>query len=287
MINILLLNWNSGQQTEAAVKNIVNSDYRNLRIILIDNGSVETDKYYLINSKKVAESKNIPVFIIYNRLNLGYTGGNNTGFNFLENKKLDGDVLILNPDVIINVDTIREMKNALCKSNVGGVMTRAISNNGNILYDFFQINGLIQKWLKGNDNSLIQTDYLAGSCMLLKRDALNNINLFDESFFLYWEEVDLSFRLKKSGYTIVSTTYTSIIRESNNEMRRSKSIFYLVRNSFLMYKKHNIIRKVDLFKYLIRIFATSIKSSVFRLNFSFIYNYLTGLSAGISKIFMP
>ncbi len=283
MINILLLNWNSGLQTEVAVKNIVNSNYRNLRIILIDNGSVEKDIIYLNNSKKLAESNNIPVFLIYNRLNQGYTGGNNVGFNFLQNENLDGDILILNPDVIINFDTIKEMKNALSNSNVGGVMVRTISKNGEILYDFLQIKGLHQKWFKGNDNDILQTDYLAGSCMLLKRDALNKIGLFDDSFFLYWEEVDLSFRLMKSGYSIVSTTFTAIIRDSNDESRKSNSVFYLVRNSFLMYKKHNFISKLDLFKYLIRNFAISIKNSVFKLNLSFIYNYFIGLYAGISK----
>ncbi len=88
------------------------------------------------------------------------------------------------------------------------------------------------------DKTIISTDYSQGSCMLIKRNVIEHAGMFDERFFLYWEEVDFSLRVRKIGMKLVSVTNTSIMRNKNSDSSQSAVFYYSARNARLIRAKH-------------------------------------------------
>lgn len=277
MINILILNWNSSSEVDASINQILKSDYTNYRILLIDNFSRQED----IDNLKIIYEKyknTCEIYLILNDKNYGYAGGNNKGYEYLVANNYDGNILILNPDIKITNNTLFELNAALC-GNAGGVMCKTLNFDTSIMYDCIKLRGLSQKWLT-TTKALVETDYLAGSCMLLNREVIDKTGLFDERFFLYWEEVDLSLRIKKYGYKILSTTNTHIYRENNSDERSIMSLYYLNRNIFLL-KENNHIGNYDLIKYISNELMLTIYRTIRFKRKEYLLHYFKGLFDGI------
>jgi GT2 family glycosyltransferase len=287
MINVLIVNWNSGEKCLQLVTSLVKSENVAFRIVLIDNDSIESNHIFLTKCQDLARFNHVEFHLINNTSNLGYAGGNNAGFDYLKYENLAGDILILNPDVTLQPNTLSVMSNVLNQGEIAGVMVRTITEGGKLMYDYFSLNGFVQEWLCAKDNQIVETDYLAGSCMLLNRKLIDRFGLFDDSFFLYWEEVDLSLRLKNSGFRLMSTNETFIIRSDNELDRKSNSILYLIRNSFKLLKNHSNLTGVNLVWYLIRMFVSSVFISIKTFNLSFLINYLKGFASGCYSYFSP
>jgi GT2 family glycosyltransferase len=172
------------------------------------------------------------------------------------------------------------MAKLLQNDSVGGVMARTMSSSQIILYDYLRLNGLSQKWLIA-ENEVIETDYLAGSCLLLKRAVVEEVGLFNEKFFMYWEEVDLSIRMKNAGYKLISTTLTSIFRKENESIRSLNMTYYLVRNSILMSKLHKRISIIDVIIYLFQMLKFCIANTFKNKKLGYLNNFISGITSGI------
>ena len=175
--------------------------------------------------------------------------------------------MILNPDVAICNNTLKEMADALI-DDIGAVMTRTLNSDNSLMYDYIKLNGFKQKWLTTTQN-IIETDYVAGSCMLLKREVIDNIGLFDEKFFMYWEEVDLSFRIKELNLKLISTTKTHIRRQENSPERNINAVYYYIRNLFYMQNKYKHVSNFEFNLYVIK---------------SFIFQVIYGVKNGELKV---
>ena len=274
MINILILNWNSSNDVNNLLHSLEKSIYKNFRIILIHNASEDE---LAIRSIYVEYKEKFKIDLIINEENYGYAGGNNRGYEFLIKNNYDGDILILNPDVIVRPNTINELISAKTEG-VGAVMIRTFDEGGNHIYDALSLSNFNQKLVKTND-AICDTDYSAGSCFLLDRNVIDEIGLFDEYYFMYWEEVDLSIRMKQAGYKLVSTTLSCVIRKSNPVYRSPNAIFYSVRNSFYIKRKYNKLFN-NHFLYLLNIFLYSIKSSFLVAGFHPIIAFVKGVISG-------
>lgn len=283
-VNILILNWNSSQDISECLENIMKSTFLDYRIILIDNNSELEDKNKIIDLYH-RYSNILNIHLVLNEANYGYAGGNNKGFEYIKKNQLDGDILILNPDVKIEENTIAEML-AMLHKNCGGVMVRTLKENSDILYDYIKLNGLLQKRMITHlDN--VKTDYLAGSCFLIGQEVIKKLdNLFDDFFFMYWEEVDLSLRIKKLGFNICTTTKTVIVRKDNTEIRNINALFYYIRNSFYLQKKHSdVLKKHDLIIFLVFTLLSQMKQCGLKNCFYRISKIYKGFLEGIKLYF--
>ncbi len=234
-INVFILNWNSSDSTKDCINSIVASDDKNFRIILINNFYSKVDLVEIQSIYKSYKSK-IEIYLVENDTNLGYAGGNNMGLKFLEDNNLQGDILILNPDILVMKNTISEMRKASI-NGVGIVTVRTLNSDGKILFDAINFKGFMQ-FDEISDQDAFSTNYSQGSCMLIKRSIIDQIGLFDERFFLYWEEIDFSLRVKKLGQKLISITVTQIIKKNNSESRQPISFYYSVRNAKLIKEKY-------------------------------------------------
>jgi GT2 family glycosyltransferase len=257
MINVFILNWKSAKETKDCLNSIILSDNNNFRIILINNYSTQSD---LIEIRGIYDDfkRKVEILLVENNSNLGYAGGNNEGFRILNIKNLSGDILIVNPDVRIFRNTISEMNKALT-GDVGIVTVRTLNTEGKILFDAKKLNGFFQEDIITNGQK-ISTDYSQGSCMLIKREVLYDAGYFDERFFLYWEEVDFSLRVKKLGRKLIAITTTQIAKRHNTSIRQPDVFYYSVRNARLIKEKHpDIFSDLSYYCYLLVIFLLSVK----------------------------
>lgn len=95
MIAIILVNFNGYDDTVECVKSIMKSSYRDYKIVLVDNGSGDADKI------KNDEFLNSNCSVILNQVNTGFSGGNNLGIKFAEEKYKSEYYLLLNNDTVM------------------------------------------------------------------------------------------------------------------------------------------------------------------------------------------
>jgi GT2 family glycosyltransferase len=286
MINVFILNWKSARQVERCLTGVCQSTSTDFRILLIDNFSSleEAERICAIRDKFKDKAE---IHFVGNDSNLGYSGGNNKGYEFLKQHGLGGDILILNPDVSLEPDTLGKMAAAL-REEVGIVSVRTKDRDGRILYDAIRMVGLHQRRIV-TDKDEIDTDYSQGSCILVKRGMVDRIGLFDERFFLYFEEVDLSLRVKKLNQRLLSITTTSIVREKNADSCQPLAYYYCARNGRLMRQKYpGTFTLANYFYFVFRLCASSLKYVChFRVFLSIWCNIMCGIRHSMLNNYGP
>ncbi|HHF2865964.1 TPA: glycosyltransferase family 2 protein [Vibrio alginolyticus] len=275
MTNILLLNWNS---VDLIIERLTELDniLAEIRVIIINND----DSALSIEELSMYCRKEIHV--VNNFANLGYAGGNNKGYIYLSENKLGGDIIIANPDVSLTQSAIDTLIFAKSMDNFGAAMTAAHDEFGIQLYDFIELNGFKQRWIVNkNKEEKCLTSYIAGSLFIVSRDVINKIGLFDERYFLYWEEVDLSLRIKHLGKNLYSFPKVSIQRDRNSIDRIVRSQYYLIRNSFILKKKfESDFSNIGHSMYLCHMFLVAFKLSLKVKSKSPFVNFFNGLKDG-------
>lgn len=172
-------------------------------IIVVDNHSGD-------DSCEMVKALFPKVKLIENRDNLGFSKGNNVGVAQAQGKYL----CILNPDTVVAEDTFeRLLEFAETKNQLGVVGCKLINGAGLFLPESKRNIPYVKASLKkmlGNPseyyathleaNAVGKVDILVGAFMFLKRQVYNEIGGFDEDYFMYGEDIDLSYRILKAGY---------------------------------------------------------------------------------------
>jgi GT2 family glycosyltransferase len=178
-VTVVILNYNNEQFLEDCLVSVQNQTYPNYEVIIVDNAS--TDNSLLLLKKTHHQ-------IIQNKTNVGYTQGMNIGI-----KRARGDFLaLLNADLRLNPDWLKELMNTITQdSSIGACSGKQYSFSG-VLQDMskYQIN-----------NSELSS--VSGCAFLCSKKALEKVGLFDERLFMYFDEIDLCWRMRLAGYKCV------------------------------------------------------------------------------------
>lgn len=234
-IVVMVLNWESSSDSRNCIAALAKSDHPNFCVLLADNGSSARD-FSVVEQIAEEFSTSLCLKVIRIPENLGYAGGNNFIFEVIRSESLVGDLLILNPDVEVSPSALSTMAVAM-EEGVGAVTARTLRPDGRVLFDLIKLRGYRAKYVT-TDEECAETDYSQGACVLLRREAIEAVGLFDSRFFLYWEEVDLAFRMRAAGYRLRAITSVTIIRKGNEAKRLPLAIYYSARNASLIRKNH-------------------------------------------------
>ena len=247
-IAIIIINWKKYDFTLKCIKSVLNSSFKNFKIILIDNESQKD------LSREFGKNKKI--HIIKNEKNEGFARANNLGIKYSLKNGFDY-ILLLNNDTVIKnnlVYSLIKQSNTLSQKIIQPLILNydgtKIWNAGGTINNFF---GTFQTNKKGESfknfkSNMDYTNWFTGCCVLIKTEVFNEIGYFDERFFAYYEDVDFSIRLKKMGYSIALMTdsylqhYESASSKSINKSEGNLSpyVHYLnIRNHILLLKKHS------------------------------------------------
>ncbi len=211
---VITLNYNQIDYTVDCVNSLLESDYPNYKIMLVDNGSTEENYQDLINRSSNDDK------LIIKRLeeNRGYVGGINYGI--IEANKLDCDYfLIMNNDTLIDKNAIKELVITSEKYKRKAIVSGKVYNYDEkdtlqyIGQDFDPENMLNQRsYIKdrrekdvGQYDREIEMGMLDDIFWMFSKNLLEDIGLYSDYFFLYGEQNDYGFRALKAGYKFIYT----------------------------------------------------------------------------------
>lgn len=204
---IVVLNWNGIDDTEKCIQSLLSQTYDNYKILIVDNGSKDDS---LVRIKKIATKNSHKVSYITNPKNLGFAGGVNTGIKLAINKDFDA-VALFNNDATADKDWLKNLVEHLTEKQaiVTGLLLHADGKTIDSTGDFYSSWGIGFPRNRGDvTNKAAGSGVVfsgSGGSSLYSISMLRDIGLFDETFFAYYEDTDISFRAQLAGYT---TFYT-------------------------------------------------------------------------------
>lgn len=200
-IAVIILNWNGIQDTLNCLESLNKQSYKNFTTIVVDNGSKDT-------SLQVLEDITDTITLLKNPYNKGFAGGVNTGINFAIDKKFEY-IALLNNDAVAREDWLQQLVTASTETGAS-IVTGLLLNTDGMLID--SMGEYYSKWgvsfpfgrgmhsSKANDSGFIPG--ATGGASLYKTSLFKDIGLFDETFFAYYEDADISFRAQLAGHKV-------------------------------------------------------------------------------------
>ncbi|MEO0184223.1 MAG: glycosyltransferase [candidate division WOR-3 bacterium] len=234
-ISIVIVNYNVKHFVEQCLMAIERARHNlALEIIVVDNASVD-------GSQAMIKRKFPHVLLLENHKNLGFAKANNQALKIARGKY----VLILNPDTLIQEDTLIILKEFLDKNqDVSAVGCKLINPDGSFQIAsrrsiptpwvaFTKIIGLSRIFPKSRIFARYNLTYispdiesevevLSGSLMMLRKQVLTKVGYFDEDYFLYGEDIDLCYKIKKAGGKIYYTPRTKAIHYKGESTKRGE-----------------------------------------------------------------
>lgn len=232
-LSVIIVNYNVKYFLEQCLLSVLRAcDGLSVEVIVVDNASSD-------GSVDMVKQKFPNVKLIANADNTGFSKANNQGI-----KTASGEyILLLNPDTVVAEDTFSEC--VLFMNNhpeAGALGVRMIDGKGNFLPEskrglptpavaFYKTFGLsflfpqsktFGKYHLGflPENETNEVDILSGAFMFIRKAALDKAGLLDETFFMYGEDVDLSYRIQQAGYKNYYFADTTIIHYKGESTRK-------------------------------------------------------------------
>lgn len=285
-VYIVLLSFNFVDYTIRALKSLTELTYSNYRLIVVDNNSA---------AGVVATIRNeFPyIRILRNTENLGFASGVNRGIRYALDNGADY-VLVLNNDVIVDPGLLTHLVAAM-KPDVGAsapiiysldepqrIWSAGFSQHP-ILYEMRGgARGLLDI---GQFNAAFEVDYLVGCAMLLNVSALKQVGLFDERYFFYYEDLDLSLRFRRENYRLLTVPQAKVfhgIGVSSGKLSRFKA-FHKARSSVIFFRTY--ARSIQIPAVMIFRILSAIKKllrCILLRRFNLLSSYIKGLYEGLT-----
>ncbi|MDA9555369.1 glycosyltransferase family 2 protein [Pelobium sp.] len=232
-LSIVIVSYNVRDLLQQALDSLIDSaEGLVYEIFVVDNASKD-------QTVEMIEAKYPQVKLIINPKNIGFSKANNQAIQQAKGEY----ILVINPDTITSVDTIPKVISFMdSNANIGGLGVRMINAQGKYLSEskrglptpwvaftkFLGLSKLFPQskicnpyymgWIGEFENA--EVEVLAGAFMLLRASALQKTGLFDESFFMYGEDIDLSYRLNLAGYQNYYFADTYIIHFKGQSTRK-------------------------------------------------------------------
>ncbi|KAF5043845.1 Glycosyl transferase family 2 [anaerobic digester metagenome] len=209
---------------------------------------------FLTPNKEISHiPSNKKLTIIKNNANYGFAEGNNIGIRYVLKSFSSDYILLLNNDTVVDKKFLNELlKVAKNDEKIGflGPKTYYYNYNGDknvINFAGGKLNikkgkasHLGLKEIDNNQhNEIKKVDYIEGSCLLIKRNVLEEIGLLDLNYFAYWEEIDLCIRGLKEGYISIYVPKSKIWHKVSQSVNNEIKTYYLNRNRIWFMKKYS------------------------------------------------
>lgn len=265
-LSVVIVNYN----VKYFLEHCLHSVYKSLKnieaeVFVVDNNSVD-------GSIGMIREKFPKVELILNKKNVGFARANNQAI-----KKASGEyVLLLNPDTVVEEDTFEKCLLFMDQHpDAGGLGVKMIDGKGNFLPEskrslpkpsvaFYKIFGFSSLFPKSrlfgkyhltylSKDKIHVVDILPGAFLLMRKAALDKTGLLDEQFFMYGEDIDISYRILKAGYKNYYFPETTIIHYKGESTRKTSinyvRVFY--KAMIIFAQKHFSTKNARLYSILI------------------------------------
>ena len=266
-LSIIIVNWNSIEFTKKCIASIESTIHDlQYEVIVVDNASDDNCQHELSNSFPAAKLIRCP-------RNIGFAAANNVGVTCSCGRSL----LFLNPDTVVLGDAIRRMiANLNAAGDIGAVGCRLLNSDFSvqtscvqpfptILNQLFSIDLLRQRWptlalwgmqpLFSQNLESAEVDTVSGACIMVQREAYEEVNGFSSEYFMYAEEVDLCHKIRLAGRRVRYVPDAKVVHFGGQSTQKRGNSFSDVMMRDSVYKL--------LKKFRGRIYAESYRVSLF------------------------
>jgi len=267
-LSVVIVNYNVKYFLEQCLHSVRRAgEDLQTEVFVVDNNSVD-------GSVKMVREKFPEVILIENKENTGFSKANNQAIKISKGEY----ILLLNPDTVVESDTFsRVMQFMDAHPDAGGLGVKMIDGKGNFLPEskrglptpsvaFYKIFGLSRFFPKSkifgkyhlgylDEDQVNPVEILSGAFMLLRKSVLDKTGLLDETFFMYGEDIDLSYRILKAGFKNYYFPEARIIHYKGESTKKG-SINYVILfyNAMIIFaRKHFTSKKARMISFLIHI----------------------------------
>jgi len=242
-LSVVIVNYNVKYFLEQCLHTALKAASKlSSEIIVVDNDSVD-------GSCPMVEAKFPEVLLIANKENVGFSKANNQAIRIAKGEY----ILLLNPDTVVEEDCFLKIVEFMDKTpDAGGLGVKMIDGKGRFLPEskrglptpevaFWKMFGFSRLFPRSkrfgqyhlgylDNNQIHEVDVLAGAFMLLRRETLNKVGLLDEDYFMYGEDIDLSYRITKGSYKNYYFPETTILHYKGESTKKGSvnyvKVFY-------------------------------------------------------------
>lgn len=237
-VHIILLNWNNYKDTAACLNSLQGLRYDNGEVVIVDNASTD-------DSVSRLRSEFPRVKIVANPHNLGFSGGCNAGIRYAVGHSTDF-VWLLNNDTIVDPDALQALVDLAQTDRRIGAVGSAISYMDAPQHLQSWGGGYVNFWLGRSRHFLApvsddRIEFITGASMLIPKEALENIGLLDEEFFMYWEDADYCFRLRKANWRLAVAGRSKLRHEQFGSVGKGSARLdsYFNASAVRFFRKHS------------------------------------------------
>ena len=252
-LSIIVVNYNTYSLTKQTIDSVISRSYQfEYEIILVDNASSDGSIELLKNEYKSLSNINI----IVNNYNLGFGKANNIGYD----KSIGEYILLLNSDTIVSEGCLTKcIEHIEQGQNIGALGCKVMLEDGTLdhackrgfptpkasLYYFLGLGkkdpikyGLYDA-MHIEEDEIGEVDVLTGAFMLMPRNVIDQVGLFEEEYFMYGEDIDLCYKIKEAGYRILyyPEVYIYHLKGGSSRKKRNKVIYNFHHAMWIFYRK--------------------------------------------------
>ncbi len=256
--SVITVNYRSWPYTLKCIDSLYQTGYKDFEVVIVNNDQGSTPEIPH------------PVRLIRNPENVGFARACNQGVNVSEGE----NVIFINPDTLVEDDFFESLEKFLDENLRAGVVGPRIVGDGgdvqltarkelsfvsgflgrtSLLTRLFPQNQLIKRLFPAARKLTGPTavDWVSGTCMTVRRRALEEIGPMDERFFMYFEDADLCRRAREAGWLVYYLPQVEVFHHSGASSRnRSRAIWDLHRSAFLYHRKHGRHGPLDFYSLL-------------------------------------
>lgn len=252
-LSVVIVNYNVKHFIEQCLFSVLKAcEYVSCEVFVVDNNSVD-------GSVALIKEKFPWVILLENKSNLGFSVANNQAIKVAKGEY----VLLLNPDTVVQEDTFKKVIDFMDQHPEAGALgVKMLDGQGNFapeskrglptpkvaLYKMLGLSKLFPQSAKFgryhlthlSKHHIHEIEVVSGAFMLIRKSVLAQIGLLDETFFMYGEDIDLSYRIKKAGYKNYYYPHTQIIHYKGESTKRNSLNYVLIfyKAMVIFSKKH-------------------------------------------------
>ncbi|MFX0133833.1 MAG: glycosyltransferase family 2 protein [Candidatus Hodarchaeota archaeon] len=295
VLSVILVTWNDTIDLINCLKDLEKQTFNNFEVIIVENGSKEENLQLLKNFlSKFQPTNQFRLRIFYTGIDDGYTGGNNYGA-----KRAEGELLlILNPDTILKPKNIESLLNRFKK------LEKRLGTDKILLNPRLCTSDGKHEFSKGHVNFLgfglidcikteecLDSDFISGGCFLIKTKYFKNLKGFDESYFMYHDDLEFSLRARLEGFRIVVENKIFVLHNKTlkDYQLTPFKYYYIERNRFRTILRYSHSKKLHFFILLLFepiLLAHALVSGFLKCRFK-IYKYLIQNISNLFKTKSP
>ncbi|RJQ37938.1 glycosyltransferase family 2 protein [Candidatus Microgenomates bacterium] len=255
ILSIIILNYNTKDLTIACLKSLTENYKEELKkeeyeIIVVDNASTDGSVSEITKLLNKSNQK-----LIENQKNLGFTKGNNLAAKNAKGKYL----FFLNSDTEVLDRGLVEMVDFMEKNqNVGILGAKLLNTNGSsqksagrfltVFNVLLMLLGGDLGFLRFSSKKIKNVDWVSGASMMISSGLFKKINGFDENIFMYTEDMEICYRIRKDGFETFFYPRIKIVHKEIGSSNRSFAIVNIYKSLLYFYKKHRSVFELYIVK---------------------------------------